>query len=55
MREKEQAAEKEAERKRAETENTGERLLSFCAKCVTDLSESFLCQHHGKVSLEAVR
>ncbi len=26
-----------------------ERLPTFSAKCVSDLTEGFLCEHHGKV------
>uniref|UniRef100_A0AAQ5XJD4 Golgi-associated plant pathogenesis-related protein 1 n=1 Tax=Amphiprion ocellaris TaxID=80972 RepID=A0AAQ5XJD4_AMPOC len=31
-------------------EREEKRLFSLCAELVTDLTESFLCQHHGKIS-----
>lgn len=32
-----------------DSRKTEERLLSFSTKCVTELTEGFLCLHHGEV------
>uniref|UniRef100_A0A8D0CXX2 Golgi-associated plant pathogenesis-related protein 1 n=1 Tax=Sander lucioperca TaxID=283035 RepID=A0A8D0CXX2_SANLU len=48
-RKREGASNREKER-RSKKNKSGERLLSFSAKSVSDLTEGFLCQHHGEVS-----